>query len=142
VRVFGLPREDGILLALELGRALQLTNILRDIDEDASIGRLYLPREGLLEAGITSTDPLKVAADPALPKVCAPLVARARAHFEKADEVMRRNPRRLVRAPRIMSKYYRAILELLVGRGFANPREPVRLNKIARIAILLRYAFF
>jgi presqualene diphosphate synthase len=142
VRVFGLPREDGILLALELGRALQLTNILRDIDEDASIGRLYLPREGLLEAGITSTDPLKVAADPALPKVCAPLVARARAHFEKADEVMRRNPRRLVRAPRIMSKYYRAILELLVGRGFANPREPVRLNKIARLAILLRYAFF
>ena len=142
VRVFGLPREDEILLALELGRALQLTNILRDIDEDASIGRLYLPREGLLEAGITSTDPLKVAADPALPKVCAPLVARARAHFEKADEVMRRNPRRLVRAPRIMSKYYRAILELLVGRGFANPREPVRLNKMARIAILLRYAFF
>ena len=55
---------------------------------------------------------------------------------------MRRNPRRLVRAPRIMSKYYRAILELLVGRGFANPREPVRLNKIARLAILLRYAFF
>jgi presqualene diphosphate synthase len=141
VRVFGLPREDGILLAHHLGRALQLTNILRDIDEDAAIGRLYLPREGLWHAGITSTDPLKVASEPALPKVCAPLVARAREHFEKADEIMRRNPRRLVRAPRIMSKYYRAILELLVERGFANPRKPVRLNKMARIAILLRYAF-
>jgi presqualene diphosphate synthase len=141
VRVFGLPREDGILLAHHLGRALQLTNILRDIDEDASIGRLYLPLEGLLHAGITSTDPLKVAADPALPKVCAPVVERARTHFERADEVMRRNPRRAVRAPRIMSKYYRAILELLVERGFANPRRPVRLNKIARLAILLRYAF-
>jgi len=141
VRVFGLPKEDGILLAHHLGRALQLTNILRDIDEDAAIGRLYLPREGLWDAGITSTDPLKVAAEPALPKVCAPLVARAREHFEKADEIMRRNPRRLVRAPRIMSKYYRAILELLVERGFANPRKPVRLNKMARIAILLRYAF-
>jgi len=141
VRVFGLPRVDGILLAHHLGRALQLTNILRDIDEDAAIGRLYLPREGLWHAGITSTDPLKVASEPALPKVCAPLVARAREHFEKADEIMRRNPRRLVRAPRIMSKYYRAILELLVERGFANPRKPVRLNKMARIAILLRYAF-
>ena len=141
VRVFGLPHQDGILLAHHLGRALQLTNILRDIDEDAAIGRLYLPREGLLDAGITSTDPLKVAAEPALPKVCAPLVARAREHFGKADEIMRRNPRRLVRAPRIMSKYYRAILELLVERGFANPRSPVRLNKMARIAILLRYAF-
>ena len=141
VRVFGLPREDGILLAHHLGRALQLTNILRDIDEDAAIGRLYLPREGLWEAGITSTDPLMVALEPALPKVCAPLVARAREHFEKADEIMSRNPRRVVRAPRIMSKYYRAILQLLVERGFANPRKAVRLNKMARIAILLRYAF-
>jgi phytoene synthase len=140
VRVFGVPEDDGILLAHHLGRALQLTNILRDIDEDAGIGRLYLPREGLLHAGITSAEPFKVISDPALPKVCAPLVTRARAHFEKADEVMARNRRRVVRAPRIMSKYYRAILELLVARGFAAPRAPVRLNKLSRIAILLRYA--
>jgi phytoene synthase len=73
--------------------------------------------------------------------VCAPLVERVRTHFEKADEVMDRNPRRMVRAPRIMSKYYRAILELLVVRGFATPRMPVRLNKMSRLAILVRYAF-
>ncbi len=142
MRVFGLPREDGIQLAHHLGRALQLTNILRDIDEDAAIGRLYLPKEGLQQAGITSTDPLVVAADPSLPKVCAPLVDRARGHFAEADAIMARNSRRAVRAPRIMSKYYGAILELLVARGFANPRPPVRLNKVARIAILLRHAFF
>jgi presqualene diphosphate synthase len=141
VRVFGLAQDDGILLAHHLGRALQLTNILRDIDEDAALGRLYLPLEGLLHAGITSTDPLKVIADPALPKVCAPLVERARRHFENADEIMNRNRRRVVRAPRIMSKYYRAILELLVARGFAAPRPAVRLNKMARMAIVLRYAF-
>jgi phytoene/squalene synthetase len=141
VRVFGLPRDDGILLAHHLGRALQLTNILRDIDEDAGIGRLYLPQEGLLHAGITKFDPLKVVSDPALPKACAPLVERALTHFQKADEVMDRNRRRVVRAPRIMSKYYRAILELLVARGFALPRTPVRLNKVARIGILVRYAF-
>jgi presqualene diphosphate synthase len=140
VRVFGLPENDGILLAHHLGRALQLTNILRDIDEDAGLGRLYLPREGLLHAGITSDDPGKVSADRALPKVCLPLVERARVHFENADEIMNRNSRRVVRAPRIMSKYYRAILELLVARGFAAPRAPVRVNKMARIAILLRYA--
>src|SRR3982075_3432415 len=133
VRVFGLPQDDGILLAHHLGRALQLTNILRDIDEDAGIGRLYLPREGLLHAGITSSDPLKVMANPALPKVCAPLAERARIHFAKAAEVMDRNPRRVVRAPRIMSRYYRAILELLVARGFALPRNAVRLNKASRI---------
>ena len=141
VRVFGVTADDGILLAHHLGRALQLTNILRDIDEDAAIGRLYLPRESLQDAGVAGTDPLKVAADPQLPKVCAPLVARARAHFEQADEVMARHPRRVVRAPRIMSKYYRAILELLVARGFSAPRPPVRINKLARLAIVLRYAF-
>jgi phytoene synthase len=141
VRVFGLAENDGVLLAHHLGRALQLTNILRDIDEDAGIGRLYLPMEALLHAGITSTDPLKVVAEPALPKVCVPLVERARAHFEKADEIMKRNPRRVVRAPRIMSKYYRAILDLLIARGFAAPRAPVRLNKAAKLAIILRYAF-
>jgi presqualene diphosphate synthase len=141
VRVFGLGEADGILLAHHLGRALQLTNILRDLDEDAAIGRLYLPREALVEAGIMSTEPVKVISDPAVAKACASLIERARTHFENADEVMRRNPRRVVRAPRIMSKYYRAILELLVARGFAPPRPPVRLNKIARIAIVLRYAF-
>jgi presqualene diphosphate synthase len=140
VRVFGMPEEDGILLAHHLGRALQLTNILRDIDEDAALGRLYLPREGLLHAGITSDDPKRVAAERALPKVCLPLAERAKRHFEQADEVMKRNSRRAVRAPRIMGKYYRAILDLLLARGFAAPREVVRVGKLARIAIIVRYA--
>ncbi len=140
VRVFGMPEEDGILLAHHLGRALQLTNILRDIDEDAGLGRLYLPRESLLLAGITTDDPNRVIVDRALPKVCLPLAERAKKHFEKSDEIMKRNSRRVVRAPRIMSKYYRAILDLLLARGFAAPREPVRVHKWAKIAILLRYA--
>jgi squalene synthase HpnD len=140
VRVFGLPQEDGVQLAHHLGRALQLTNILRDIDEDATLGRLYLPRESLLLAGITGDDPQKVIADRALPRVCGPLAERARKHFEKADEVMDRNRRRLVRAPRIMSRYYRAILDLLVKRGFGVPRTPVRVSKLTRLAIVLRYA--
>jgi len=140
VRVFGLPQEDGILLAHHLGRALQLTNILRDIDEHAGLGRLYLPREGLVDAGITETDPVKVANHPALPKVCAPLVARATEHFKKSDEIMARHPRHMVRAPRIMSKYYGAILRLLIARGFLAPRAPVRVTKVTRLGIVLRYA--
>jgi len=141
VRVFGLPEGDGIGLAHHLGRALQLTNILRDIDEDAGLGRLYLPREWLHEAGITETDPLEVAADPRLPDVCGPLVERARMHFAKSDEIMGRNPRRVVRAPRIMSKYYHSILQRLIARGFAPPRDPVRVSKVTKLAIVLRYAF-
>ncbi len=66
VRIFGLADERGVALAHHLGRALQLTNILRDIDEDASIGRLYLPREALAAAGVTTDEPLAAAADPKL----------------------------------------------------------------------------
>ena len=140
VNVFGLPREDGVALAHHLGRALQLSNILRDIDEDAEIGRLYLPREALVAAGIDSTDPAEVVrAD--LTKVCEPVIARARQHYREAHEIMDRNSRRLVRAPRIMGRYYGSILDLLVARGFAAPREPVRLGKFAKLSILLRYAF-
>jgi phytoene synthase len=142
VRVFGLPEEDGRALAHQLGRALQLTNILRDIDEDAGIGRLYLPRERLAAAGIAGDDPATVAADPRLPAVCAPLIAQAKDYFAAADAVMARHPRRLVRAPRIMSKYYRAILDLLIARGFAPPRPAVRLGTTARVMILIRHGLF
>src|SRR5882757_6192353 len=140
VRVFGLPQDDGILLAHHLGRALQLTNILRDIDEDAGLGRLYLPREALLHAGITSNEPNRVIVERALPKVCLPLAQRAKAHFEESDQIMNRNRRRAVRAPRMMSKYYHSILDLLIARGFNAPREPVRVSKVTRFAILRRYA--
>jgi presqualene diphosphate synthase len=140
VRVFGLPEQDGILLSHHLGRALQLTNILRDIDEDAALRRLYLPREGLLRASINSFNPAAVLSNPALPQVCAELMERARGHFVKSDEIMNRNSRRAVRAPRIMSRYYHAILDLLEDRGFQPPRLPVRVSPAAKIAIVLRYA--
>ena len=142
VRVFGLPEEDGIALSHNLGHALQLTNILRDIDEDAGIGRLYLPRELLDAVGIASSDPQIVAADPNVPKVCAPIVERVKVYFAKADEIMARYPRSTVRAPRIMSKYYQEILKRLLARGFAPPRQPVKLSKAAKMSILLRYAVF
>src|SRR5579864_4588945 len=53
VRVFGMQPAVGVALAHHLGSALQLTNILRDLDEDAAMGRLYLPREFLQTVGIT-----------------------------------------------------------------------------------------
>src|SRR5215472_2983806 len=66
VRVFGMGHQDGLALAHHLGRALQLTNILRDLDEDAAIGRLYLPKEALAKAGVELTDPAAVLASPGL----------------------------------------------------------------------------
>ena len=95
---------------------------MRDIDEDADIGRLYLPREALTLAGIESNDPKTVVANPQLGTACAYLVERARGHFTKADEIMSRFPAQRVRAPKIMGAVYRQMLEDMVSRGWALPR--------------------
>jgi presqualene diphosphate synthase len=136
VRVFGMQPAAGLALAHHLGNALQLTNILRDLDEDAAMGRLYLPREALREAGIISTDPATVLANPMLGAACDPVVALAREHFREARAIMARAPRRTVRAPRIMGDAYRAILDKLVARGFAPPRAPVRHSKLRLLFIV------
>jgi squalene synthase HpnD len=141
VRIFGMEEKSGIILAYHLGRALQLTNILRDLDEDAAIGRLYLPREALQQAGILSTDPRYVMAHPNLAQACEQVIARAREHFAEADRVMRKCSRKTVRAPRIMGAAYRAILERLVRRGWAVPRAPVKVSKPRLLLTILRYAF-
>jgi presqualene diphosphate synthase len=141
VRIFGVGESEGQRLAHHLGRALQLTNILRDLDEDAAIGRLYLPRELLLEAGIVEDDPLTVVSHPALASACSDLVQRARTHFAAADQIMDRCPRETVRAPRIMSKVYRGILDGLVARGWAAPRSPVRIGRLHLLRIVLQYGF-
>ena len=136
VRVFRMPKEEGQRLAEHLGRALQLTNILRDLDEDAAIHRLYLPKSFLTDAGIESADPAAVLASPALPQVCKRIVTLARWHFEEADKIMHAHPRRMVRTPRVMSEAYKSILANLVARGWAAPRERVSLSK-GRIALIV-----
>jgi presqualene diphosphate synthase len=141
VRVFGMGHQDGLALAHHLGRALQLTNILRDLDEDAMFGRLYLPREALQAAGSAATDPGAVLGSPALPTVCGRMVDRALEHFAQADKIMARNPRRTVRAPRIMSEAYRLILDRLAARGWSPPRRPVHLPRTRLVWIIIRHAF-
>ncbi len=142
VMVFGVSAANGPDLAHHLGRALQKTNILRDIDEDAAMGRLYLPREKLEAAGIRVTDPLEVAAHPALPHVCAPIVQEARRHFAEAQAIMAREPRRATRAPRLMGAVYGAVLEATAKRGFQAPRERVRKPKLKLLISLVRHGLF
>ncbi len=140
VNVFGMPRREGVKLAQHLGRALQLTNILRDLDEDAAVGRLYLPREALERAGILTRDPHAVLASATLAQACAEVARHAHAHFAAADEVMRASPRRTVRAPRIMGEVYRLLLTGMEARGWEAPRARVSLPRPRLLWILLRHA--
>jgi presqualene diphosphate synthase len=142
VRIFGLDVEPGRDLAHHLGRALQLTNILRDLDEDAGINRLYLPREALVAAGITSINPQEVIASPNLAAACAPVIARAKEHFAEAAAIMKRCPRASVKSPRLMYEAYQIILSTLLVRGFAPPRQKIKLPKHQLLLIVLRHGLF
>lgn len=139
VRIFGVPDPEGRTLALTLGQALQFTNLLRDLSEDATLGRLYLPRELLDTHGITETTPDAVLKHPALPKVCDDIAAMARQSFDDAARALARSPRRAVRPARVMMKVYQRLLERLVQRGWTRIEERIRLSSFEKLWIALRH---
>jgi len=138
VRIFGMEEKPGLELAHELGRALQLTNILRDLDEDAAIGRLYLPREFLAEAAVATTDPNAAIGDPRVDVAGRLLAARALEHFAAADRLMRSKPRGRLLAPRLMAAVYSTILREMRTVGWAPPRHRVRIGKPRLLWIVVR----
>jgi len=142
VKIFGMAERPGCDLAHHLGRALQITNILRDIDADAAIHRCYLPRELLARARIAITTPAEIVQNPTLPHVCLALVERAQQHFAQADAIMATVPRAQVRAPRIMAGAYRSILNAALARGFSMPRARLRMSRARLLLIAARYALF
>ena len=141
IRVFGMEDGPGFDLARHLGRALQLTNILRDLDEDAAIGRLYLAREHLESAGITARDPKIVLSNPRIDAACRACARLAHYHYEKADAILRTKPKGHIRTPRLMGAVYAAILSAMEVEGWAPPRKRVSLPKTQLAMIVLRTGF-
>ena len=139
IKVFGMDEKPGFELAHHLGRALQLTNILRDLDEDANTGRLYLPREFLAEAGIHASEPHEVLAHPMIDRACRAVAQMAHRHYRKAEDVLRARPRGLLRAPRLMSAVYARILTKMEQAGWRTPQRRVRLGRGPLLLIALRY---
>ncbi|RVU21483.1 presqualene diphosphate synthase HpnD [Methylobacterium oryzihabitans] len=139
VRIFGLAEAPGRDLAHHLGRALQLTNILRDIDEDAERGRLYLPRERLAAIGLARPTPEAALAHPRLGEVCTALAAEAEAHYAASWRIIAGAPRKATRAPRLMAAAYHLYLDALTRRGWAAPRARVKPGKLRLLAVALRH---
>ena len=143
VRIFGMDEAAGIELSHHLGRAMQLTNILRDIDEDGGVGRVYLPREALAAAGVDVADAASILADTSLPHACVNVLGQAKGHFAAARAVMdleRRGNHAAIRTPRLMCDAYWLILGKLESRGFAAPRAPLpRLGKLGLLRMLARH---
>jgi presqualene diphosphate synthase len=142
VRVFGMDEEPGLKLAHHLGRALQLTNILRDLDEDAAIGRLYVPREVLDRAGVPGADPEQVVRHPKIEAAAEELLALARLEYAAADRLLKARPRGRLAAPRLMSAVYGRTLERTAELGWAPPRTRVKLGKGELLWLVARRGLF
>ena len=139
VHIFGDASAAAHTVADALGRALQLTNILRDLDEDAQRGRLYLPRELLDRHGIRAAAPTEVLRHPALPAVCRDLAAIAERHFAEADRAMASCSRRAMRPAAIMGAFYRAMLEALLRSEWRDPTRRISLSKAQKLRLVLRH---
>jgi presqualene diphosphate synthase len=138
VRVFGDASPVADRVAYALGRALQLTNILRDLAEDAERGRLYLPREYLDEAAVPR-DPNAALAAPGLDVVCARVAALARGYFHDAESAMAACDQRAMRPARLMGASYAAILQRLERRGWRHPERRVSLPKWQKLWLAMRF---
>jgi phytoene synthase len=131
----------GFALAHSLGRALQLTNILRDVDEDAEMNRLYIPREFLTEAGFETVDPKAAISDSRIDRACRPLAELAHKHYRDSRRILAMRPSGRLRAPRVMQAVYSNLLGKMEAQGWVPPRERARLGKGELLLIILKHGF-
>ena len=137
--IFGAPAgKASDDFAISLGDALQLTNILRDVEQDAGEGRLYLPRE-LLEKHRCPLTPDAIATAEGLPAVRAELAAMARGKFAAAREALKSLDWRVLRPALLMMGVYERYLDKMTVRGWANGQPRVALSKMEKAAIAIRW---
>lgn len=139
LRVFGC-RDEKIIkeLSTSLGLALQITNILRNVKEDAQNDRLYIPMELLEKANITTTDPKSVVVDKNLAAARQELAAIAAENYQKAYEILGHLDKSTARPLRLIADLYKRYFDIMEKRGWEIISPKPRLNKFYKLQILLK----
>lgn len=142
IEVFGHRNPATRDYAVELGVALQLTNILRDVGADAERGRLYLPLEDLARFGVSEEELLGATRggprQPALDALLRFEGDRARSHYARAASVLPAEDRRAMVSAEVMGAIYRALLEKLARLGYPLTGPRVRLPAWRKLSTALR----
>jgi phytoene synthase len=138
IEVFGCRDSASRDYAFNLGLALQLTNIIRDIQADLKQGRIYLPREDLARFSVGEDDLAAGAVTPAVRALLAHECQRARHFFTAARQAMPPSEARRLVAAQIMGGIYFEILQRIERRGYDVFSERIRVPKIVRARIALQ----
>jgi phytoene synthase len=137
-QIFGAPGPRSKEYAIYLGETLQLTNILRDVDEDATIDRLYLPLDMIRGAGIASDQDIRtIVADPRIVGVCESLATEVSERYRRVPEIMPTQYRRELRSARIMQMAYGLLFQKLLARGWQARGGRPRLTRREGLATVL-----
>lgn len=140
-RLFGASGAAVESYATDLGIALQLTNILRDVAEDATVDRIYLPQEDLKRFGVSETEILGSTSSPSMTHLLNHQAERADSYFAKAElawSEMSVNQKRLMRPARLMSAIYRDILLQMHQDRYDVFAKRYRVRGAKKLLILLR----
>jgi phytoene synthase len=135
VQVLGYRNPASLDYAVEMGIAVQLTNVLRDVGEDAASGRIYLAREDLERMRVDPQSLCGRRMTEEIRLLLALYAERARIYYERAAERLPKEDRRSLRPAEAMGRIYRALLEELQRRGFPCLGDSLRMSQRRRLAI-------
>ena len=131
--IFGYSDRKTLLYAHDLGIALQLTNIIRDVGEDARRGRIYLPLDELARFGVHTGDILDAKETEGFQQLMAFQVERAQHFYEQALGQLPDADRKSQRTGLIMAAIYRATLNEVVASGCHVLKERVSLTPLRKL---------
>jgi len=135
VRILGFENPRSLEFAEALGIAVQLTNVLRDVGDDARTGRIYLPSDELVRFGVSAESVFAGEVTDALQLMLSFNARRAASYYESAEQLLPEEDRRALRPATAMGRIYRALLDELIERQFPCFEQPVRISKPRRVAI-------
>ncbi|MFN2445405.1 MAG: presqualene diphosphate synthase HpnD [Vicinamibacterales bacterium] len=138
IEIFGCRTRAAREYAVNLGLALQLTNIVRDVGSDLARGRVYLPQEEMSRYGVSDRDLAAGRVTPAVSGLLAFQCARAREYFSRAWRGLPRDETSRLTAAEIMGAIYFAILQEIERRGYDVFSSRVRVSRARRAWIALR----
>ncbi|MDA0747853.1 MAG: presqualene diphosphate synthase HpnD [bacterium] len=139
IEIFGYRNPATRDYAVHLGMALQLTNILRDLQEDAAQNRIYLPAEDLARFGYSESELFSSTVNPAFQDLMAFQCQRARKYYQKASELLPEEDRSSLFSAEIMGAIYSRLLRQIETLNYNVFEHPVRMGNLQKLSIAANY---